>query len=159
MISAIPALSSAPRSVVPSLVTMSCPTRAASSGSCSGSSTWRASPGSSIGAPSQASCTIGDTSAPLTSGVVSTCAMSPTTGAPFVPGEPGEDRGAVRQLGVEAELAKLLDEEPRELELLLRARPLRHAVGGLGVDPDVAEEPLEHVARELLRERARERQL
>ena len=100
MISAIPALSSAPRSVVPSLVTMSCPTRAASSGSFSGSSTWRASPGSAIGAPSHASCTSGFTPAPMTSGVVSTCAMSPTTGAPFVPGRLGEDRGALVQLRV-----------------------------------------------------------
>ena len=51
MISATPALSSAPRSVVPSLVTMSCPTRAASAGSSAGSRIWLGSPGSTIGSP------------------------------------------------------------------------------------------------------------
>ena len=52
MISATPALSSAPSSVVPSLVTMSWPTLAASSVSSAGSITWLGSPGRTIGPPS-----------------------------------------------------------------------------------------------------------
>ena len=68
-----------------------------------------------------------------------------------------EDVRVLRQAGVvERELAQLAHEQPRELELLLRARPLRLAVGGLRVDPRVAEQPLEDVLRELLGERARE---
>jgi len=62
------------------------------------------------------------------------------------------------QLGVrEADVAELVDEEARELELLLRARSGGDAVRGLRVDPDVAQEPLEDVARELFGQRARER--
>src|SRR6476659_7308112 len=86
MISAIPALSSAPSRVVPSLVTMSWPTRAASAGSAFGSSVCRGSPGRTIVSPSHDSWTIGVTPAPVTSGVVSTWAMSPTTGASALPG-------------------------------------------------------------------------
>ena len=86
MISATPALSSAPSSVVPSLVTMSWPTRPTSAGESSESSTWVGSPGSTIGEPSHASWTIGRTFEPLTSGVVSTCAIKPTTGASGAPG-------------------------------------------------------------------------
>ncbi len=86
MISATPALSSAPSNVVPLLVTMSWPTRAASAGRSAGSRTWRESPGRVIGSPSHASCTIGDTPAPSTSGDVSTCATRPIVGPSTVPG-------------------------------------------------------------------------
>ena len=144
MISAIPALSSAPSSVVPSLVTMSCPTRAASSGSFSGSSTWRASPGSTIGAPSHASCTIGVTPAPRDVRRRVDVRDQPDDGGSVRAREPGEDRRALGQLDVlEPELAQLLDEEPREVELLLGARTASSAIGRLRVDPDVAQEPLE----------------
>ena len=51
---ATPALSSAPSSVVPSLVTRSWPSLSASPGMSSGSSTCDGSPGSTIGSPSQA---------------------------------------------------------------------------------------------------------
>ena len=113
MISAIPALSSAPRSVVPSLVTMSWPTRTARAGSASGSRTCRGSPGSAIASPAHASWTIGDTSAPVTSGVVSTWAISPTTGAPVVAGKRREDGVSLVQLGIdEPDLPQLVDEQP-----------------------------------------------
>ena len=77
-------------------------------------------------------------------------------GSPVRARQAGEDRGALRQLRLEPERTQLVEEETRQLQLLLRARPLRHAVGALRVDPDVAEEPLEHIGCELLGERARE---
>ena len=71
--------------------------------------------------------------------------------------ERGEDREALVELGVdESDLPELLHEQAREVELLLRARTLDDAIRPLRVHADVAEEPLEHVARELLGERARE---
>ena len=48
----------------------------------SGSSTCASSPGSTIGSPAQARWTIGATPAPGAAGDVSTCAISPTVGAP-----------------------------------------------------------------------------
>ena len=72
-------------------------------------------------------------------------------------GQRREDREAFVQLRVgEPDLAELLDEQAREVELLLGARALSARGGRLRVDADVAEEPLEHVARELLGQRARE---
>ena len=82
----------------------------------------------------------------------------PDHGCALDAGEPGEDGGAVVQLRVlEAEVVQLLDEHARQVELLLRARPLRLAVRALRVDLDVAEEPREHIGGELLGEGARER--
>ncbi len=49
----------------------------------------------------------------------------------------------------ESQLDELLDEEPREIELLLRARPARSPVRRLRVDSDVAQEAPEHVVGEL----------
>ena len=73
-------------------------------------------------------------------------------------GERREDRVALVQLRVlQPDLAQLVDEKTGELELLLGARPRRRTVRALRVDPDVAQEPLEYVIRELLGERARER--
>ena len=67
-----------------------------------------------------------------------------------------EDVAVLGQLDVaRAELAQLVREQPRELELLGRARIGLGAVGGLRVDPHVAEEAVERVGGELLRERAR----
>ena len=67
-----------------------------------------------------------------------------------------EDVAVLRQLRVgEADRVQLVDEEPREVELLLRGRICRRCRVGLRVDRDVAEEPLEHLLAELLREGAR----
>ena len=79
MISATPALSSAPSSVSPLEVTMSWPSLPASSGIVAGSSTVSLR-GSSIGPPAYARWTIGSTPSPGASGLVSTWARSPTTG-------------------------------------------------------------------------------
>ena len=69
--------------------------------------------------------------------------------------EAREDRGARVQARVgETELAELVDEQAREIELLLGARPLRDAIRTLRVDPDVAQEALEDVVGELGREPA-----
>ena len=149
MISATPALSSAPSSVVPSLVTMSWPTRAASAGSSAGSSTWLGSPGSTIGAAGVA--LVDDRRRRprrATPGVVSTCAISPITGAPARARQRREDVAVLGQLDVvEPELAQLVDEQAREVELLRGARVRRRVLVRLRVDPDVAQEPLEHVRR------------
>ena len=150
MISAIPALSSAPSSVVPSLVTMSWPTRSASAGSCVGIEDLpRVARKQRSARPPRPRGRSATTPAPMTSGVVSTCAMSPTTGASTVPGKRREDRVALSfsSASDEPDLAELVDEQPREIELLLGARPLRDAVRPLRVDADVAQEPLEHVVR------------
>ena len=154
---ATPALSSAPSRVVPSLVTRSWPTRSASPGMSSGSSTWPGSPGSRSGAPSQPRCTSGRTPVPETPGAVSTCAIRPTVGAPAtVPGTRREDVAVLGQLDVlEPERAQLLEEESREVELLLGRRVRGRRRVGLRVDHDVAQEACEHVLRQLLGERAR----
>ena len=74
------------------------------------------------------------------------------------PGERREDGVLVVQLGVlEADLSQLVDEQPREIELLLRARALGNSILALRVHADVAQEPLEDVIGQLLRERAGER--
>ncbi len=110
-----------------------------------------------IASPPHASWTIGDTPAPITSGVVSTCAINPIDGRVDRAGKRREHGVTVVQLGIdEPDLAELLDEQAREIELLLRARTLRDAIRGLRVHAHVAQEPLEDVPRELLRERARE---
>ncbi len=54
---------------------------------------------------------------------------------------------------VEPDLLQLVAQEPREVELLLGRRGRRRAGGGLRIDADVAQEALEHVVRELRRER------
>ena len=78
MISATPALSSAPRSVVPSVVISSWPTWFSSSGDSSGWIDWPESP-STISPPSyRTRC--GETPAPLTSRAVSTWANSAIVG-------------------------------------------------------------------------------
>ena len=65
-----------------------------------------------------------------------------------------EDVAVLRQLDVvEADLAQLVGEEPREVELLGGARVARGALLRLRVDADVAEESLEHVRCQLLGER------
>ena len=160
MISAIPALSSAPSSVVPSLVTMSWPTRSASAGSCVGiehlSRIARELDRLAAPAPRGRSAT---TPAPTTSGVVSTCAMSPTAGAATVPGKRREDRSAVRSARAsERPISRSSSTSIRERSscFSVLGRSL-DAVRRLRVDADVAEEALEHVVCELLGERARER--
>ena len=73
-------------------------------------------------------------------------------------GKRREDGVAGVQLGVgEPDLAQLLDEPTREVELLLGARTRFHPERALRVDPRIAHEPLEDVACQLLRQRARER--
>ena len=154
MISATPALSSAPSSVVPSLVTMSWPTRRASSGTWSGSMTSFSSPGSTIRA---AGVTLvndrGDAGARRLGGGVD---MGDEPDHRRVRGarERREHVAVLRQLDVvEADLAKLVGEQPREIELLGGARVGRGALLRLRVDADVAEEALEHVGCQLLGER------
>jgi hypothetical protein len=58
---------------------------------------------------------------------------------------------------VEADLLQLVAQEPRQVELLLGRRRRVDAGRRLRVDADVAEEAVEQVARELLRERRDER--
>ena len=65
-----------------------------------------------------------------------------------------EHVAVLRQLDVvEADLAKLAGEQPREIELLGGARIGRGALLRLRVDADVAEESLEHVGCQHLGER------
>ena len=87
MISATPALSSAPSSVVPSVWISVCPLKKASSGN---SETFIVSwPFRAMSPPSYSSITRGFTSFPLMSGEVSTWAMKPMTGAFSHPGAAG----------------------------------------------------------------------
>ena len=123
MISATPALSSAPSSVVPSLVTMSCPMRTASACSSAGSITWLGSPGSVI-APA---CVVlvhdrGD-AGPRRLGrrvdVGDQADHRRAVGAR----QGGKDVAVLGQLDVvETDLGELGDEEPGEIELLGGAR-------------------------------------
>ena len=65
-----------------------------------------------------------------------------------------EHVAVLAQLDVgEAELAQLVREQPREVELLRGARVGRRALLGLRVDPDVAKEALEHAGGKLGGER------
>ena len=69
-------------------------------------------------------------------------------------GQRGEDEAAViHRRVVETELLELLDEQPAEVELAGRAGLLAAVRRRLGVDADVAQEALEHVRRERLRQR------
>ena len=78
-------------------------------------------------------------------------------GRPGGSGQRGKDVPVLCQLDlVEAELAELPLEELAEVALLCRARVRVGVAVGLRIDVDIAQEPLEHVARELLGERARE---
>ena len=87
MISATPALSSAPSSVVPSVWMSVWPTKCFSSGNSSGvMASW---PLRRISPPSYSSTMRGFTPAPLMSGEVSTWAMKPITGAFSQPGVAG----------------------------------------------------------------------
>ena len=81
----------------------------------------------------------------------------PDRGSALDAGQAREHGGALGQLGVDAELAELFEEQSGKIQLLLGARALRRAVRALRVDPGVAQEPLEGVGRELLRELAHER--
>ena len=87
MISATPALSSAPSSVVPSLVTMSCPIRGRERRLLG-----RVEHLARIARQHDRLAGVvlvhdrGDAASRATRGVVSTCAMRPITGAPGVPG-------------------------------------------------------------------------
>ena len=87
MISATPALSSAPSSVVPSVWMSVCPLKNVSSGK---SATRIVNcPLSTMSPPSYSSIVRGRTSLPLMSGEVSTWAMKPTTGADSQPAVAG----------------------------------------------------------------------
>ena len=87
MISATPALSSAPSSVVPSVWISVCPLKNSSSGkSATRIVNW---PFSAMSQPSYSSMTRGLTSLPLMSGEVSAWAMNPITGAFSQPGVAG----------------------------------------------------------------------
>ena len=87
MISATPALSSAPSSVVPSVWMSVWPLKKASSGkSATRIVSW---PLRTMSPPSYSSMTRGLTSLPLMSGDVSTWAMKPMTGAFSQPGVAG----------------------------------------------------------------------
>ena len=80
--------------------------------------------------------------------------MSPTVGAVHGPGKRGEDVAVLGQLDVvDTERAELVDEEAREIELLLGGRVRRRVDRRLRVDRDVAEEALEHALGEPLGER------
>jgi hypothetical protein len=80
MISATPALLSAPSSVVPDAVTMSLPICSSRSGLSARRITAVGSSGSTMSCPFQLRCTIGFTFSPLISGEVSTWARKPMTG-------------------------------------------------------------------------------
>jgi hypothetical protein len=72
-------------------------------------------------------------------------------------GKAGEDVAVLGELDVlQADLAQLRHQDPREVELLGAARVGRRRVVGHRVDDDVAEEAREDVLRELLRERTGE---
>ena len=77
---ATPALSSAPRSVVPSVVMRVAPIRFASSGLSATRIILVGSPGNGISPPAYCAITCGLTFAPLVSGDVSRCALNATTG-------------------------------------------------------------------------------
>ena len=157
MISATPALSSAPSSVVPSLVTTSCPTRAARAGSAAGSRIWWPPPGSAIG---PRPCLVHDRRDAGSGDVGRRVDVRDEADDRAVHGarERGEDavrlvrapsrpdRSPVarRRAGARARAASPCSAAPP------RGRPLR-------VDPHVAQEPVEDVGGELLGERARER--
>jgi hypothetical protein len=64
-----------------------------------------------------------------------------------------DGRAGVQVSVVEPQRSELVDEQTGQVELLLGARASGDPVGALGVDRDVAQEPLEHVGRELLRVR------
>ena len=123
MISATPALSSAPSSVVPSLVTMSWPTRAASAGSSAGSITWLGSPGRTIGAAGVVLVHDRDDARARRLGRRVDVGDQPDHRRPGGARQRREDVAVLGQLDVvEADLAQLVDEQPREIELLRGAR-------------------------------------
>ncbi len=71
-------------------------------------------------------------------------------------GQGGEDVAVVVERGVvEADRAQLVDEHPREVELAGGARAPGAVARGLRVDADVAQEALQHVGGERLRELGR----
>jgi hypothetical protein len=122
MISATPALSSAPSSVVPSVVTMSCPTRAARIGFSAARSTLSGSRGRTMSLPSHSRTTCGSTLAPDSSWLVSICAIRPH-GRPGGARERREHVPVLCQLGVlEPELVQLSFEQGPEVALLRGAR-------------------------------------
>ena len=80
IISAMPALSSAPSSVCPSVTIRSCPLYAATSGKSFTVSTMPSFSPNVMSLPSYEVTTRGRTSLPLMSGLVSRCEMNPITG-------------------------------------------------------------------------------
>ena len=96
MMIAHPALSSAPRSVVPSEVTMDLPMFLFNSGFSDSRMTTEESPGSTMSPPGYDGIICGFTSVPDAEGDVSTCATSPTTGTfPRALWEEGRFEGSV----------------------------------------------------------------
>src|SRR3989304_811102 len=135
MISAMPALSSAPSNVVPSLVTRSWPIRSARAGSCTGCGprpgtaplTRIALKPNRIATPAL----VDDRHDARTDDVRSRVHVcdEPDRGDGDGPGQGREDRRILGQLGVgETDLDQLVDQHSRQIELLLGARPLRHAI-------------------------------
>ena len=149
MISATPALSSAPSSVSPLEVTMSWPSLPASSGIAAGSRTV-SSRGSSIGA-----AVVGAVDDRLDPGAGRVGARVDVGDEPDDrrvavdgAGQRGHHVAVVVELGVlEADGPELLDEHPREVELARRAGRSVAVAAGLGVDADVALEAIEEIRR------------
>ena len=111
--------------------------------------------GSAITPPSYSRCTSGSTPRPDSSGLVSRCASSPITGAPAtVPGSVAVTKPFASIAASASPIGEqLVDEQAPQLELPGGARRLLVRAVGLGVDPDVAQEPVEHVGGELLGQR------
>ena len=157
MITATPALSSAPRSVVPSLVTMSCPTPLRELRHVGRVEHLRriARQRNRVAGP-RAMDDRRDAGARGVGARVDV--RDEADGRPVRDRarKGREDVAGLGQLDVrEPELAELLDEQPGEVELLGSRRVGRRVELRLRVDHDVAQEALENVLAQLLGERAR----
>ena len=148
MISATPALSSAPSSVSPLEVTMSWPTAFASSASRPGSSTVPPR-GSSI-----RDAVVGAVHDRLDARTwrvrTRVDVRDQADRSRPVAGQRRGDVAVVVQRGVgEPDRQQLLHQQPAELQLSRRTRALLAVALGLGVDADVAQEALQHVRGEV----------
>ena len=157
MIAATPALSSAPSSVVPSLVTRSCPTLVGERGHLRGvEDLGRVARKVDRLARPRAVDDRPDARPRRVGRGVDVRDQPDRRGVGHRPGQRREDVARLGQLGVlETERVELGDQEAREVELLLGGRVRRGVDGRLGVDRDVAEEPLEQLLAERLGERPR----
>ena len=149
MMTAMPALSSPPSSVVPSVVITVLPIAAANSGLSAASNTCRGSPGNTISPPSYLSITCGRTPAPVVSGEVSKCALKATTGGDSLPSprpirrQRRDDDGMfiLRRIGKPHRL-QLAKHDPPQFPLPGRRRIIIHAFSSRGIDPHITQKSL-----------------